>query len=880
VIDGFPMEDATIGSSINPNDIESIDVLKDASATAIYGARGANGVIIISTKKGKIGEPIFSYDGSYGIQRITRTIPMMDAYEFVQLQTETYSSADMIGSFGYLKTVDTKTYTLDDYRNIEQFNWQDLIFKDAIQQSHSFSFSGGTAGNRYNASVSYFDQDGVVIASNYNRIQGRLGTNIRRKKLNVNLTTNFSRSVQPGSSPSQSSYSGMNNLFYSVWGYRPVTQPGISLNTLLDNTTDEGVDQTNDYRFNPILSLNNEYRKNFTTYMQFNGFAEYEISKGLKLKVSGGYTFDNRRGENFNNSNTRYGSPISTDKVNATLSTAERKTWLNENILTYQTNFNKKHFINAMAGFTMQESESDYYSMKTINIPYESLGMAGIGQGTANRIVSSISEWSMMSYLARINYNYLSKYYATISFRADGSSKFGKENRFGYFPSASLAWNFTEEKFMKPTSSVLSSGKFRISWGVTGNNRVGEYDTYALLEALQASVGNFSKPDDIVHGVYPFNNTVTTVGVVPTSLSNPNLKWETTGQTNIGTDIGLLKEKISLTVDWYRKITSDLLLQATLVPSSGYGSVMKNIGIVQNQGMEFTINTTNIQTKKFKWTSNFNISFNRNKVIELAENQLSMLNNGFFDQNFTSPNYIAKVGYPIGMMYGYLFEGTYNVDEFDYDGTNYILKSGIPRYTSENNTQPGFPKYTDLNKDGIIDSNDQTFIGRGEPIHMGGFTNNFEYKGFDLSIFLQWSYGSNILNANRLMFESGYNKRKDLNQYASFADRWTFDNQDSDIPSVSTSSSNGLFSSRIIEDGSYLRLKTVSLGYNINPKTLKKVNINSARVYVSAQNLFTLTSYSGYDPEVSIRNTALTPNLDFSSYPRAASVNMGLNLSF
>jgi TonB-dependent starch-binding outer membrane protein SusC len=880
VIDGFPVEDPTVGSSINPNDIESIDVLKDASATAIYGARGANGVIIISTKKGKIGEPVISYDGSFGMQRITRSIPMMDAYEFVRLQSEVWSPADLVGNFGYFKTVGDKTYTLEDYRNVEQYNWQDLIFRDAMQQNHSISITGGTAGNRYNASLSYFDQDGVVLASNYNRIQGRLGTTVRRNKLNINLSTNYSRATQTGSSPSQSSFSGMNNLFYSVWGYRPVTQPGVALSSLLDNTTDESVDQTNDYRFNPILSLNNEYRKNITTYNQFNGFIEYEFLKGLKLKVSGGYTIDSRRGENFNNSNTRYGSPISTDKVNATLSTSERKTWLNENILTYQTNFDKKHYINTMVGMTMQESKYDYYSMKTINIPNESLGMAGMSQGTSNRIMSNISEWSMLSYLARFNYNYQSKYYATASFRADGSSKFAEQNRYGYFPSASLAWNFTEEQFAKPLTSVLNSGKVRLSWGVTGNNRVGEYDTYALFEALQAAEGNFSKPEDITHGVYAFNNTVTNVGVVPYNLSNPSLKWETTGQTNFGIDLTFLKDKINFTFDWYNKITSDLLLEATLVPSSGYGSVMKNIGKVQNQGVEFTINTVNLQTKKFKWTSNFNISFNKNKVLELSDNQLAMLSNGYFDQNFTSPNYIAKIGYPIGMMYGYLYEGTYKVDEFDFNGATYALKPDIARFTSEINTQPGYPKYADINDDGVIDTNDQTFIGRGEPIHTGGFTNNFEYAGFDLSVFFQWSYGADILNANRLMFESSYNKRRDLNQFASYSDRWTFDNQDSDIPRVSSSSSNGLFSSRIIEDGSFIRLKTVSLGYNIPPKFLKQMKISRARAYVSAQNLFTLTKYTGYDPEVSIRNTALTPGLDFSSYPRAASMNIGINLSF
>lgn len=881
IIDGFPVEDPKAGSSINPNDIESIDILKDASSTAIYGARGANGVIIISTKKGNVGAPSISYDGNFGVQRITRKLPMLDAYEFVKLQKEIWTPADMSGNYGYLRTYNEKEYTLDDYRGVEQYNWQDMIFQDAMQQSHSITLNGGATGNRYNASLSYYDQDGIVIASNFNRIQGRLGTTIRRDKLNIYLTTNYSRSTQTGSSPSQSSFSGMNNLFYSVWGYRPVTQPGVPLNSLLNNTMDEGVDQTNDYRFNPILSLNNEYRKNITSYTQYNGFLEYEFIKGLKLKVSGGYTFDNRRGENFNNSKTRYGSPVSIDKVNASLNTSERKTWLNENILTYQTNFNKKHFVNAMAGFTMQESKYDFYSMKTINIPNESLGMAGMSQGTPNLIQSTMSEWSMMSYLARLNYNYQSKYYFTASFRADGSSKFAEENKFGYFPSTSLAWNFTEEDFMQSFKSILGSGKLRTSWGKTGNNRVNEYDTFAQLLILQAAQGNYTNPADITHGIYPFNNNVSSVGAIPFGLPNKSLKWETTTQTNIGLDLGFFNDKINLTIDWYDKITSDLLLLATLVPSSGYGSAMKNIGKVQNSGVEFTINTTNINTKKFRWTSNFNISFNNNKVLELTENQISMLTNGYFDQGFISPNYIAKIGYPIGMMYGYIYEGTYKYDDFNQVGANYVLKNGIPRFTSENNTQPGYPRYTDLNKDGIIDSKDQTFIGRGEPIHIGGFTNNFEYAGFDMSIFFQWSYGANVLNANRLMFESGYNRRKDLNQFASFANRWTPENPESDIPRVSSSPSNNLISTRIIEDGSYLRLKTLSLGYSFDTKIIKKLKLTKARVYMSGQNLFTWTKYSGYDPEVSIRSSsALTPNLDFSAYPRAASINMGVNINF
>jgi TonB-dependent starch-binding outer membrane protein SusC len=879
VIDGFPVEDATVGSSINPNDIESIDVLKDASATAIYGARGANGVIIITTRKGVVGAPKVTYDGSYGVQRATRKIPMMDAYEFVRLQSEIYTPTEIAGDYGYFRTYEGKTYTLDDYRNATQFNWQDLILQDAPQQSHNISFTGGTSDVRYNASASYYDQDGVVIGSNYNRIQGRLGTTIRHKKVNISLSTNYSKTTSLGSSPSQSSFSGMNNLFYSVWGYRPVTQPGVDINSLLDSANDPGVETLNDYRFNPILSLNNEYRNRGVSYNQYNGFVEYEFIKGLKLKVSGGYTVDSRRNETFNNSKTRYGSPISNDHVNATLETSERKTWLNENILTFQRYFKKIHSFNAMVGMTMQGSTSDFYSMKTINIPNESLGMAGMGQGTPSQISSLIADWSMLSYLGRINYNYKSRYYLTASFRADGSSKFPKQNRFGYFPSTSLAWNFMEEDFMNPLSTVLNNGKLRVSWGRTGNNRVGEYDYFAQLLISQTGKGNYTGTTDYITGIYPFNNVVSTVGTFPSNLPNKDLKWETTGQTNAGIDLTFLNDRVNFTFDWYNKITSDLLLQATLPFSSGFGSAMKNIGSVQNQGVEFTLNTTNIKTKKFSWTTNFNISFNKNKVLELTENQLTMLSNGYFDQQFTASNYIAKIGYPIGMMYGYIYEGTYKVDQFDYDGAKYTLKAGIPRYTSENNTQPGYPLYTDLNKDGVIDSNDQTIIGRGDPIHIGGFTNNFDYAGFDLSIFFQWSYGANLLNANRYMFE-GYGKKKDLNQYATFADRWTFDNQDSNIPVVSSSSSNGLFSTRVIEDGSYLRLKTLSLGYSLPAKLLKKLKISKLRTYVTAQNLFTFSNYSGYDPEVSIRNSALTPGLDFSSYPRAASINVGINAGF
>lgn len=880
VIDGFPVEDAAIASTINPSDIESLDILKDASATAIYGARGANGVVIITTKKGKVGKAQLSYDGSVTMQHVTRTIPMMDAYEFVKLQAETYPASIANSTGGYLMEYQGKQWTLDDYRDIFQYDWQDEILRTALQHNHNIRLTGGTEGVRYNASVSYYNQDGILLNSGYERFQARANTVIKRDKLDINLTTNYSRSIQTGSTPSETSYSGMNNLFYSVWGYRPVTYPNKSMESLLNDVMDEAIDSSNDYRFNPIRSLKEEYRKYYINNLQLNGYVSYEFIKGLKLKVSGGYTYDARKNDQFNNSNTRYGGPTSTDKVNAQIIRNERLTWLNENTLTYQTNIKKKHFFNSLVGITFQNSDYEYYSLKSTHIPNESLGMAGMADGTLSSSSSLKSSWSMMSYLARLNYNYKSKYYATASFRADGSSKFSKKHRYGYFPSGSLAWNFMEEEFMDPIKKVVGAGKLRVSWGLTGNNRIGEYDYYALLQMLKEKQGDYISNGSIPSGVYPFDNDMSSVGMVPVSLPNEDLKWETTEQWNVGLDLSFFNERLNFTADVYRKTTRDLLLEASLPLVSGYYSATKNIGKVRNDGLELSLSTVNVQTKDFTWTSDFNIAFNKNEVLELAENQLSLTTAARFDQNYNSqPSYIAKVGLPMGMMYGYIYEGTYKYDDFVKSGNSYTLKDNVPYFSSEANTQPGMPKYKDVNGDGIIDTNDRTIIGRGLPIHTGGFTNSFTYKGFDLSVFFQWSYGNDIMNANRLFFENAGGK-KDLNQFASYANRWTPENPESDIPAATKSASNNVISSRIIEDGSYLRLKTVTLGYTFPKALIAKAKLSNARVYVAAQNLWTWTSYSGYDPEVSVRNSALTPGLDFSSYPRAFTLSFGVNLGF
>lgn len=875
IIDGFPVEDPAQAAALNPNDIESTNILKDASATAIYGSRGANGVVVITTKQGKIGKPQISYDGSFGISQVTKTLDMMSGYEFVKLQNEIEPTRT---AKRYFMDYNGKQWTLDDYRNVPEADWQDAIFRTAWSHNHNVRLTGGTEGVRYNASLSYYNQDGILLETGYERLQARMNTTVKHEKLTMNLNANFSRSIQNGSSPSSSSFSGMNNLFYSVWGYRPVAYPNGSLDDLRNELIDPGTaDDANDYRFNPILDLENTYRKNYTNNLQLNGYVQYEFLPGLKLKVTGGWTYDNRHNDIFNNSKTRYGGPRSTMGVNAEVRRSERLTWLNENLLTYQKNWKNRHSLSAMLGTTLQNSDYEYYAYSTRDIPNESLGMAGMSQGTINTTDSSKSSWAMFSYFGNANYNYKSKYYATFSFRADGSSKFSKKNRYGYFPSASLAWSFTEESFMEQYKKWLSSGKLRLSWGLTGNNRIGEYDRYALLDMIRSH----REVANIPNTVYPFDNVIESVGVAPISLPNEDLKWETTEQWNIGLDLGFFNERIGFTMDIYRKTTRDLLLNATLPYTSGYVTAMKNIGKVRNQGIELTLNTVNIDKKDFKWSTNFNIAFNKNEVMELTEGQTALLSTAQFDQKFNSqPNYIAKVGYPMGMMYGYIYEGTYKYDDFNKSGNTYTLKGNVPHFSGESNTQPGMPKYRDLNGDGIINSEDRTMIGRGTPIHTGGFTNNFEYKGFDLNIFFQWSYGNDVINANRLFFESGWQKQRELNQYASYANRWTPENPNSDIPAATNSGSNLVISSRVVEDASFLRLKSVTLGYNIPQTFLSKYKISNARVYVAAQNLWTWTSYSGYDPEVSIRDSALTPGLDFSSYPRALNISFGINLGF
>lgn len=853
IIDGFPLEDSSMGT-VNPSDIASISILKDASATAIYGARAANGVVIITTKLGVPGATTVTLDASYGFAEISKKIDLMNAYEFVSLQKEIMTEAD------FNKTYLSGENSIEDYRNVKSIDWQDKVFQVAPVQQYSVNLSGGNRSTRFSTTLSMLDQDGIIKNSNYTRYQGRATIDHRfNKKWHVQASGNFSRTLQTGDSPSQTNYTGSANLLPNVWSYRPFASLGDD--DLINEWVDPSINPSQDFRVNPIYIVSDEYRMSVNNYLRANAYVEYELIKDLKIKVLAGFMNDDYSNDQFNGSRSRTGNKYRSDGINASSQNKSTQQWVNENTITYKTAFGqgKRHNLDLLAGQTMQGSKYTNSYMKTTHIPNENLGINGMGQGSP--VVSNFTsaEWTLMSFLSRVNYNYDSRYYFTATFRADGSSKFAKNNRWGYFPSASLAWNISNEEFLRKNKTI-SNLKLRTSWGQTGNNRISEYAYRTQMSAIEGSE-------------YPLGNSNTTGNII-TNLGNRNLKWETTSQWDAGLDLGLFNNRVGVTVDVYRKITSDLLLSADIPPSSGFLTNTMNIGKIRNQGLEITLQTQNINTKNFRWTSDFNISFNSNKVLALSHNQESIINVISYNNA-----YITKIGKPMGMLYGYIYEGTYKYDDFDKVGDKWVLKANVPENgTGRAGVQPGDSKFRDINNDGTVNADDCTIIGRGQPIHTGGFNNSFEYRNFDLNIFFQWNYGNDILNAARTQFVRGKSE-VGYNRWQEYTGRWTPENPTSDIPRVGGWGSSQ-FSTFEVEDGSFLRLKNISLGYTLPSKITKKFFVQKLRVYCSAQNLVTWSNYSGYDPEVSTKNTALTPGYDWSAYPRSRVYNFGINVVF
>lgn len=860
VIDGFPI-DGFNGSALNPKDIKSITILKDASSTAIYGSRGANGVVIVETLDGKVGKTTVTYDGTFGIQRVSKTMDLMSAYDFVKYQYEinpVYANSQFL--------YDGKT--IDDYRNVDAIDWQGMLFRDAITHSHNLSVNGGNRATRYSAAISYTDQEGVVINSGYNRYQGKIYLDHQiNDKFRFNLSADYINDKGYGeisSTATTGTQAYASYLLYRTWGYRPLL--GKDAIDITDTFLDP---DANDTRVNPIIDTKNSQREKKGEYSRYNARVNYKITKDLELQVKGSIYNRTFRETGFYGSDTSRGSLLlsgNTKGVNGTVNFRELKTWLNENTLTYKKKIDI-HSFDALLGWTSQQTTDERWQLAGEQLPVEEMGLSGLDTGIPGAVSAYQATSRMMSYFGRINYDLKSKYLFTATLRADGSSKFHPDNQWGYFPSFAAAWRVSEESFLKNIPSVHNL-KLRLSYGQTGNDRVGDYVRYHEMST------NYQ-----YH--YPIGNSPS-FGIKNSSMGNKDLKWETTDQYNAGIDFAMFNGRINTTIDWYYKRTKDLLLYAGIPYTTGYDRVYKNIGVIKNTGLEFTISTTNIKTKKFTWESDFNISFNKNEIVSLNDGQDKLLSVMTGLDSYSNSNlYMAQVGGPASQFIGLIWEGVYTYDDFNYVDGSYILKADRPSNGNpRSGIKPGDIKYQDIDGDGNITNKDNVVIGRTQPIHIGGFNNNFVYDKLSLNVFFQWSYGNDILNANKIYLEGNQVNRSGLNQFASYANRWTPENANTDLFRAGGQGPVGYYSTRLIEDGSYLRLKTVSLAYQFPQKVNKLLGTQNTSISISAQNLYTWTNYSGMDPEVSVRGSALTPGFDYSAYPRSRSVVFGIKASF
>lgn len=888
VIDGFPMAGSDFNANqLDPNEIESIDVLKDAAATAIYGARGSNGVIVITTKRGMMGAPVISFNLWHGIQHNIKKMNMLNTEQWAQLQADNqvanppnvpYDSVSDIYNYDY-------DYYIDSTRPVD---WQNLLFRTAMTDNYSLNIRGGNSQTKYSVSGNYLNQNGTIINSGYKRYQGRITLDQQvSKKLKVGADVTYTNTLQSGISPSAvASSSASGSLMYNILGYRPFS--GLSdsaYDAVLSDPIDDDITSSNNYTFNPYINQKHLVRTTEHNILNANGYAEYAITPKLKFRSTIAINRNATQSIAFNDTLTQLGSqltPVGSAGANGSVGNEVATVWSNENYLTYDNRFGK-HSLNVVAGVSEQKYKMSSYTMSNKALSNPGLGIAGIAQSDSSDLATiseSSDNWSTSSFYGRASYDYASKYYFSASVRADGSSKFTADNRWAWFPAFSAKWRISQEPFWKKITAIVPEAALRLSYGTAGNNRI---TSFLTATSIKTAIGTQGYTFLVGDGS---ENTQAT-GAYVSVLGNPDLKWETSKTLNLGLDMSFLNDLINLTVDAYRKKTYNLLYNAPIPTSTGYSTMMQNIGSIQNQGLEITLNTTNVQTKTFTWRSSFNISFNNNKVLSLVDgmNEVGAAVN--WSSTISSvPAYILKVGQPLGTLYGLKWVGNYQYSDFTKNAAGqYMLKDNVPSNQTSRNTsaaaapQPGDIKFADINGDGVITSDDYVPIGRGFPIHTGGFGNDFSYKNFDLNIFFQWSYGNQIQNANRMIFEANTSGN---NQFASVLNRWTPQNQNNIMFRAGTGSPGGgtYYSSRTVEDGSYLRLKTVQLGYNLPNALMKKWKIKQIRLYISGQNLITWTKYTGFDPEVGTFYSTITPGFDWGAYPRARTVTIGANLSF
>jgi TonB-linked SusC/RagA family outer membrane protein len=825
-------------STINPADIESIEVLKDASATAIYGSRGANGVVIITTKKGTKGQDNISYQGYFGFQNISKKLDLMNASQWARLRNDVQASIGQAPSFSDAQ--------IEAFKTSGNYDWQSAAFRTAAPvQNHQLSFSGGDERSRYAISAGYFDQEGIVLGSDFKRIS-----------LRVNYEKNYSQTFKFGVNANYSN-SVSNGVGTTGNGRTPnplvsavLTAPVVPIKNedgSYNVTNNIYATSVNGYVPNPINDLENTINETKINRILTSLFGEYKISKKLTAKVAVSGDVLNTKQNYYAPSHTSTGAGT---KGLASVGDRLVSSVLNENTLNYNTTFGENHKFSALGGYTLQYTQGEIVNAGANTFINDNNTSDALQDGVAVKPYSEAYESVLKSWLARVNYSYRGKYNLTLSARADGSSRFGSESLWGYFPSAGFSWNITDEEFANNIKGVTEA-KLRITAGTTGNQEIGNYLSLASMGSVN----------------YSFGGTLYT-GLAPTRLANPDLKWEKTDQYNLGLDLSLLDRKINFVFDVYYKKTNDLLISVPVPLTSGYATVLQNIGGVENKGIEIGLTTENIKTENFSWNSNIVFSANRNKVVSIGNgvNQFfPVVPNGSLLQQ---QPVTVKVGLPLGTFWGYRTNGIFQTQE---------EINTQPKINSLANTKVGDRKYVDTNGDGVITALDKGDLGSSQPKFVGSFSNTISYNDLDLNFSFQGSYGGKIFNALNQQLEIS---TLGTNAAATLEDRWTPTNPGNEVPRAS-SSPLGIVSERYVEDASFLRLKLITLGYTLPKSVSKKLGTKSVKFYVSAENLITWTKYTGYDPEVSsYEQNNLYPGIDFGSYPNSKTFISGLNVTF
>ncbi len=857
VIDGFPVtanysQANNPLNSINPNDIESIEVLKDASATAIYGSRGSNGVVLVTTKAGKSGKMQIDLDTYVGVQNITNTMDLMNAREFAQYIKDSRNNAwvDINGDINAPNSARSAIYQiLPALQNPETLgegtNWQNEIFRTAPIRNHQLTVAGGNDRIRFMTSAGYFRQDGIIINSDFERYSFRVNLDAnptKRVRVGVNLTPSYTVS-NPTDSEGHWSSGGIVLSALTMAPHLPVYNE--------DGTYTTGLNLGNGFSSieNPVKLAKERTNKLSELRLLGTAFAEISILDNLRYKLLVGTDMQSSNQATFRPSIVGIDGvapPVIPIGSNAS---QQSYNWLVEHTLSYSKSLGKHEF-DVVAGFTAQKSRSDNSTITSTNFPNDLVETLNAGIVTSASTFAN--EWSLLSYLGRANYSYASKYLLTATIRRDGSSRFGSNNKWGVFPSISAGWRVSEEEFMKNIRAI-SELKIRASYGFTGNNFIGNYDHVGLLTKQN----------------YAFGGSGGTVvnGLGPSRISNPDLSWERNEQFDLGLELGLFQNRIFVVADLYRKITSDLLLNVPTPSLTGYTSARQNIGKVQNQGVELGISTRNV-VKSFKWSTDFNISFNHNKVLSLGPS-----GEPIYSSYQLANSHITQVGKPMGSFFGYVVEGIFQTQE------------EIDNNPSFTDSRPGHYRFKDINGDGRLSVDDRTSIGNALPDFIYGITNSFSYKGFDLNVLIQGVQGKEIMHLGRRFYA---NYAGTANGLREMNNSWKSPQEpgEGNIPRVnrdlsrySSSNASANISSAQIEDGSFLRVRNVSLGYAIPSSIVSKAKLRSVRAYLNLQNPLTWTRYSGYNPEVSVVGASpLAPGVDYGGYPIAKVLTVGLNV--